>query len=888
MFHLAYVLNYAACQLKGYLESDEFTDATRYFFRGGVASANDGTNGAANEGGAEWRQHSETLFNGLHRCDGSFDQQHVVSCLRELPSDHILRLKDVDRYNLLEKAVIYRDVAAVKLILGGEGQTLETECDNHHLKDDENNPDVVDDLGEKSVITSVVSSSEPKVDSAPWCGLMSANNSPNSWRKGKGVGVPSEWLSGATLLASFLGCDQMLQMFINFDERVVTQRGALLLSQVNGPPNHLIRLKGYRNNSHFNLTDSDKIFRLNWVKTHQNEPPINLAICGDEPAAMMCLLEHFAKQKSEKERSDLNDETLQTVFSCGSTKCLEALVGIYPETLLSRDRHGWLYAGYGLQHGTTFLASLAFQNGFDVDLLNDMDGQRSLNALHVFFESVHRVDFKFRKYQDLYDMTEVLLELGVDVNMTTCAYNHGNEVTCLHLLMDIVNFLIVKDPSILRTLNCVSSLDAVTRLQKDFDNGIKDSVYYILSSGYQLRGRITDVIQRLFQNRHIVQRVLAVTSSRSSIQMACFCDRLCGFRDLYLITSLILEYSPNLRLEPQRRQVTSLYSYIDIIGNADVFNYVVGHIDVFGVVFDTVDLLLKHGDNPNIYPYTSPDDSHRVIPLIHFIDIYLGQWNMCNSAHPARSFEYVLRVAECLCKNQSKLTCIISHQGKHIRRSVFDIFRVVFQAILTDLHERKDDEIVGHRLDMLRSLIQLMVPYGADTLVECELRRASHTSVHSHEVVGPSSECLLGQSLMAAMQSASLFKAACNHEDNQNLDNMQNSGEIPSLWNLEEFQDLLDVLLGEADHSVFYSTMRALAVFGDQVQQSSDKRLADVDQVDEVVYVKEQIHLLNEVRPLRLLCRIRLRSHLSTNYVQYTHQLHLPKLLEEFLLFRIG
>lgn len=653
----------------------------------------------------------------------------------------------------------------------------------------------------------------------------------------------SRVFSGTIHLAALLGVDNIITLLLNYDKRLVKQPGAVKVNQVMGPLNHLFYKQGLSSSRYSPITK-----RLHWVRTHVDEPPVHYSLAGDHVDAMKLIMRHYPVISAEEKVS-----MILVGVSCCSLKCLDHLFTTNPSDLYLRDKHGRLLVGYGLTHGLKFLDFLIDQ-GLVPTVLNSLDENGEINALHQFFSSLSRSDYSLSKYTDVSRMTQRLLNLGVDVSQETDAFkSHNIRDTPLHLLLDQVNMVVCRNKIGL-------FVPKLAEIQKAFDNSVIQAAMVILGTDFKVEDHLDNLLRRLFSNRNHITRYKLSLSSSSSLS-----DNAYGLENVYVIAELLLKSKERLGICSRRREFSPLLCLVDGLrvdgGPACLFD---GQ-DISDVFEDCVDLLLACGDNPNVYPLFPHEESYCSSPLIHIIDRYTEHYcseiEYLNLPLATSSLACVCRVSEKLIRKGAKFVCHLNVRGSYMQHGVFDSLVLLMRAV----HRGTETSMDRDRLLVLKTLLRFYLQQGAeDRVYDYLFHRIS---------MGAMLEAPLKYSLLYHFM---LYLTHC----------ILYTGNTCSLIQCDDYQFILRMLLHQSNHRMYYDNLEGITgtihlCFG-HPDFPLPKNSEEI-QAAERLLVSELLSLSKNPRSLQHVCRITIYKILRQGYIHNVSALPLPTALKEFL-----
>ena len=686
----------------------------------------------------------ENIFGRIFANDGNFDIAFLKAKTEGKSRAEVMSWCDVDHYNLMEKAVIYNSRTLVKFILSLDTQIV------------------------KSRFSFAISSSTMVRDTA-------------------------QYFRGAIHLAAFLGCVDIVQEILDANPDSAALRGPVHIRPVHGPPNDLFTIIGYSD-----FTKNPRLtFQMRWLRSHPNERPVHYAICGGYPMIMNMLMAYdMSDQQRMRHREACGDSEddvltagmekdvllvslLRQAASCASYSCLQSLYEQVPEAIYMRDQRGWLYMSSGLPHGFQFVKFL-MERGFAIKLLNNIDGRSTVNALHVFYKSLAKMDGITAKFSDLYDNTALLLDLGVDPNLeTTALRSHDVSDTPLHILIDHINLVV---SSVIQNDASLRDPKVLTDMQAIYDYGIRDTICLLLENGYDIEKHRYALLKRVFMNRNFLKR-FTQSKKEKTLSVADY-----GLRHMYNISKILLE-SGEIRLCPARRDVTPTLYLIDTLRDISGVQCILANKRTTQVFSNCLMLLFENGDNSNIYPFFSNEDSYLASPLLHLCDLYTAHWcsNHADVKHSTTlmNFQHVLGI---ICDSGSKFTCYMSEHSNYFKHGVFDSFLKIFHAIQRKLDDMSDADtsLNCERLNVVNSMGSTLISHGAEAVLQEYVFRTSQLPKTSSDIESK----VLGQVLLLGLQ--------CEAHKNT-------AGK--ALIRGEEYQKCLSFHLNLADHVTYYSCL---------------------------------------------------------------------------------
>ena len=390
-------------------------------------------------------QNVHDIYQNLFDSTASINVQYVAEKLGTagvLPLDKILAAKDVDHYNLLEKAVIYNNVALVRHLLDLEGG------------------------GRK-------------------CGL--TNSTQN--------------LKGGIHLAAVLGAADVVSLMVERNASIVNVSDRIRIGHVMGPAKgNLLVANGYQLTGWPQLSDKT-VFRKHWLAEHSEVPAV-LAVIGDHADIMKMLMAAHQRVGGACHQEDIVERLLTVASLCESYWCLSVLV--HDQTYRGfhvRNKENLLALSSGFRHGLDFFNFLS-DHGFPLWRLNRLNCNSSVNALHVYYKGIAKEDAIFSKYKHIYMTTKWLISNGVNVNQLSnhCTSN-GLKDTPLHLLIDLLNLPITSYSS-----SSLTHWPHFQQLQHHFDKSVYHSARLIIEAGFDMGKHINTLLLRLMTNRHHVRR----------------------------------------------------------------------------------------------------------------------------------------------------------------------------------------------------------------------------------------------------------------------------------------------------------------------------------------------------------------------------------------------
>ncbi|KAK2153110.1 hypothetical protein LSH36_307g03008 [Paralvinella palmiformis] len=623
----------------------------------------------------------EGVFGGLFTDDGSFDFNFLSPKLRGRTLKEVVSWCDVDHYNLMEKAVIYNSRTLVRVLLS---------------------------LDDKPTNSKSVFGQETAVQ----------QNAARCFR-------------GAIHLAAFLGCVDILGEFLKYNPATSLVRGPVYIRPVQGPPNDLFRIIGYSE-----FTKNPRLaFQMRWVRSHPNELPVHYSICGGYPIIMKMLTSCDLPEQRDNPEPDYDQSNsdshrivniqkdallanlVRQAASCASYNCLEALYGEIPGAIYARDKRGWLYISAGFPHGIQFVKFL-MERGFAIKLLNNIDGKGTVNALHIFYNSFTKSDGTLAKFTDLYDVSEMLLDLSVDVNMETTVFrSHNVSDTALHILLDHLNLPL---SSVITNDSGNHDSAFLAEAQEIYDSSMRDTIYLLLENGFDVEKHCYSLLKRLFMNRNFVKRY-SKSSNEKYLVRANY-----GLRHVYVTAKLLLE-AAEIKLCPARREITPALYLIDTLRDEEAVHCVFGDRRATQVFNSCLKLLFDNGDNVNVYPFFSNEDSYMASPLLHLCDVYINHW--CRNRADNRlvkSFDNFVDTLCTVCDSGARFTCYMYTRGNFFKHGVYDGIRKLFVTIHRQLSE-SDQVMNRERLRVLNKMSAALVRYGAVPIIQEYAFRKSHS-----------------------------------------------------------------------------------------------------------------------------------------------------------------
>ena len=728
------------------------------------------------------------IFQCLFNSDDAIDRGVVDRTVKNIPIDHITsQWRDVDQYNLLDKAILY------------------------------DNPEIVNLILEKT---------------KPY-----ANGSSHP-------GEEYKIFSGTVHLAALLGSEQILSLLLEYDRRLIKAPGAVKINQVIGPLNHLFYKQGYSSSRYSEVTK-----RLNWVATHVDEPPVHYSIAGDHVETTKRLIKYYQSELEEEEKINM----ILTAVSCCSLQCLEEFYTSDPKDIYLRDKYGRLLVGYGLTHGIKFLEFLMAQ-GLVPTVLNSLDKNGEINALHQFYSSLTRSDYSLSKYTDVSKMTTRLLNLGVDVSQQTDAFkSHNIKDTPLHLLLDQINMIVCRNKIGL-------FVPKLNEVQKAFDNAVIHSVMVILGTDFKVEDHIDNLLRRLFSNRnHITRYKLSLGGCTS------MADNAYGLENVYVVTELLLKSKERLGICSRRREFSPLLCLVDGLrvdgGPACLFD----NQDISDVFEDCVDLLLACGDNPNVYPLYPSKESYCAPPLIHLIDRYTDHYcseiDYLNIPLGTTSLNSVCRVAEKFIRKGAKFMCHLNVRGSYVQHGVFDSLVLLMRTI----HRGTETCLDKDRLAVLKVLLQFFLQQGAEDRVY---------------------DYLFHKISMGAMLEAPLKYSLLYHFLLYLTHCILYTGSTCSLLQCEDYHAIMRTLLHHSNHVMYYNNLEGVTGTIHLCLSHPDWHKAEntpANVTASKLLVTELLSLAKNPRQLQHICRVALYKHLRMGYIHKVNALPLPTALKEFL-----
>ncbi len=746
---------------------------------------------------------SGSLFRNLFTEDGSFDIRHVQENLEGIPLQDVLSEQhaDLDHYNLLEKAILYNDSRLVDVVLAYTEQPAD------------DNPGTA--------------------DRALRCFV------------------------GAIHLAAFLGCEDIVEILLDHDPRMVFLRGNVRIRPVAGPPSDLFSIIGYSSHSRCPRLS----FQAQWLETHPNERPVHFAICAGHTDVMelllrteeACSLDYVSDNivsssnlASVSERDIYLDDLIRQAASCASSSCLNSLYAMIPDGRHRRNNRGWLLTSGGFSHGAQFLRFLLEQS-FSVKLLNNVDGHNTVTALHVFYNSLGKDDGIVAKYSELYDVTELMVDIGIDINRETTAFrSHGHVDTALHLLIPHVNLVI---PPLRKSKGFNHDRDLVEEQQRFFDQSLKDTVLLLTENGYDVRPHQVNLLKLLFSNTNYARRY------EMRARWPCLVEGGCGLKNMLTVAKILME--GGVYLDPKRREQTACLGLIAGLRK---------HSALMCVANDTknslqfqmcLQQLLANGDNPNSYPLSANEDSYLAPPIIQLIDIYFDRLCTHSGAEELLDFsaDSVLHVAEVLASFGADFRCQMSLDSAYFRHAILDGCWPLLNVIQKDLLY-EDQKANFKRLKLAKKIVLHCIQLGAEPeLEEYIFIKSGHPppAVKEHF------------SLLYRYLCLGLY--GCQ--------NLHHPGSAVLLSN-PYFLSSLEALFNMAASRVYYTCAECAAGIIDRLDiNADDGRTRE--------FIRCILRRRGGVRSLKQLCRYRVYSAWRVGYRGIVQQLLYPTVLKDYL-----
>ena len=578
---------------------------------------------------------SHSIFHGLFNRQGKIDEQRFSQVQRRLRNSHLCDLaetRDLDHYNLFEKAVIYNSPNLMRYLISLIPDTYKAQFVSIYLQ-------------------------EP------------------------------------FHMACLLGCKDIVKMLIERFPLFCKVKGRVRIRTPIGPPNHELKpLVAFESTNE----PFPKHCILRWVQNHHDELAVYFATCTNQLEVVQLLMDHLLTEEACS--LDTIKELLAVACSCGALDCIKYLSALLPEGINTRDVRGCAILQRGLSHGVKYIDTLV-ECGLTNAILNDLDGQGGLNALHVFYSNLSHKDRVYFKYKEVFEVTKLLIELGVDVNQESSSYTtHGRKETMLGLLLDRLNLIVDTDSK-------VTHIPVRTRLglQKAFDEDVNRSVALILSSGFDLKSFGSSVLLNLYSNhKHFLR--FNIANMHPQLENGAY-----GLENILTVASML--FKQGIPITYGRREKTPLLAFLSgFLMPVSPFDALGDRI--FGDAYKRcLQILLENGIDPNTYPLSRR--TQHLPPLIRLVDLFTTQWTdhaTADTLLDATCLQKLCDMISLLADAGASFTCTINPGGYEcVTRGVFDN---LFCAVVHNPPLR-NPMYISRSVELVETLTTLLINKGA-------------------------------------------------------------------------------------------------------------------------------------------------------------------------------